>query len=109
MGPIETNNFDANSDPKVAVLHAKTTDKGWDPQRLVILMLISLFYMHKTTAEVWDPWRLVFLLLITLFCMHKTIGKVLDIEIWNSDPKVTLFKQQPQMRAGTHRDLQFWC
>ena len=30
------------------------------------------------------------------------------IEIWNSDPKVVIFKKQPQMRAGTHRDLQFW-
>ena len=74
LGSLET----CNSDPKVAVLHAKSTDKGWDPQRLVILMLISLFYMHKTTAEVWDPRRLVFLLLITLFCMHKTIDQVWD-------------------------------
>ena len=31
------------------------------------------------------------------------------IEIWNSDPKVVVCKQQTQMRAGTHRDLQFWC
>ena len=31
------------------------------------------------------------------------------IEIWNSDPKVVVCKQQPQMRAGTHRDLQIWC
>ena len=27
MGPIET----SNSDPKVAVLHAKTTDEVWEP------------------------------------------------------------------------------
>ena len=27
LGPIET----CNSDPKVAVLHAKTTDEGWHP------------------------------------------------------------------------------
>ena len=27
MGPIET----SNSDPKGAVLQAKTTDEGWDP------------------------------------------------------------------------------
>ena len=27
LGPIET----CNSDPKVAVLFAKTTDEGWDP------------------------------------------------------------------------------
>ena len=48
LGPIET----CNSNPKDAVLHAKTTDEGWDPWRLVILMLIALLYMHKTTAEV---------------------------------------------------------
>ena len=27
LGPIET----CNSDPKLAALHAKTTDEGWDP------------------------------------------------------------------------------
>ena len=27
LGPLYT----CNSDPKVAVLHAKTTDEGWDP------------------------------------------------------------------------------
>ena len=32
LGPIET----CNSGPKVAVLHAKTTDEGWDPWSLVI-------------------------------------------------------------------------
>ena len=74
LGPIET----CNSDPKEAVLHANTTDEGWNPKRLVILMLIALFYMHKTKADVSYPWRLVFLLLITRFCMHKTIGEVMD-------------------------------
>ena len=44
-----------NSGPKAAVLHAITTDEGWDPWRLVILVLITLFCMHKTTGEVWDP------------------------------------------------------
>ena len=49
-GPIET----WYSRPKFAVLHAKTKDEGWDPWRLVILVLNSLFCMHKTTGEVWD-------------------------------------------------------
>ena len=31
----------------------KNTDEGWDPERLVILVLITLFCMHKTTSEVW--------------------------------------------------------
>ena len=35
LGHIET----CNSGPKVAVFHAKATNEGWDPQRLVILML----------------------------------------------------------------------
>ena len=51
LGPIET----SNCGPKVAVLNAKTTDEGWDPLRLVILVLGTLFCMHKTTGEVRDP------------------------------------------------------
>ena len=50
LGPIET----CNSDPKVAVLHAKISDESWDLYRLLILVLITLFCMHKTTGEVWD-------------------------------------------------------
>ena len=67
-----------NSGPKAAVLHAITTDEGWDPWRLVILVLITLFCMHKTTGEVRDPWRLVILVPITLFRIHKTTGDVWD-------------------------------
>ena len=44
-----------NSGSKVPALQAKTTDEGWDPQRLVALMLGTLFYMLKITGEVWDP------------------------------------------------------
>ena len=51
LGPIET----INSGPKDAVFHAKTTNEGWDPYRQVILMLITLFCMHKTTDEIWVP------------------------------------------------------
>ena len=51
MGPIES----FNSAPEVSVLHAKTTDEGWDPLKLVIPMLGMLFCMHKTRGEVWDP------------------------------------------------------
>ena len=74
LGPIETRNSGANhavlpaqndrwclgpiencySGTNGAVLHAKTTDKGWDPQRLVILILGTLFCMQKITGEVWD-------------------------------------------------------
>ena len=77
LGPIET----CNSGPKGAVLHAKTTDDGWDPHRLEILMLGTLFCMHKTSGEVWEPQRLVILLLTKLCCMYIT-----------------------SMRSGTHGD-----
>ena len=39
LGPIET----CNSDPKVAVLHGKTTDAGWVQLRLAILVLKAFF------------------------------------------------------------------
>ena len=67
---METSDSDANH----AVLHAKTTEEGWDPKRLVILMLSPLLYMHKMTGHVWDPKRLVTLVQKALFCMHKATG-----------------------------------
>ena len=39
MGLLET----CYSGPKDAVLHAKNTDEGWDPWRLAIQVLKSLF------------------------------------------------------------------
>ena len=48
MGPLET----SNSDPKATLLRAKTADEGWDPLRLVFLVLIT---HAKTTEEGWDP------------------------------------------------------
>ena len=58
LGPIET----CYSGPKVDVLHPKTTDEGGDLLRLVFVVLITLFCMHKTTGEFRHPWRLVILL-----------------------------------------------
>ena len=43
LGPIQT----CKSGHKVAVLNAKTTDKGWDPYRLVILVQIAPFTSTK--------------------------------------------------------------
>ena len=51
LGPIET----CHSGPKVAVLHPKTTDEGWNTYRLDILLLSTLLCVHKSTDEVWDP------------------------------------------------------
>ena len=75
-----------NSAPKVSVLHAKTTHEGWDPWRLVILVLFTLFCMQKITGDCWNPHRPFILVQITLFCMQKS-----------------------QIMAGTHRDKLFWC
>ena len=78
LGHIQT----CKSGPKGAALHEKKNkDKGWNPYRLVILVQITQFCMHKTTGETWDLWRLVILLQKSLFCMQK-----------------------PQMRAGTNRN-----
>ena len=75
LEPIDTGNSSANdavfhtqnerwglvsletckSGPKVAVFQAKTADEGWNQERLVILMLGTLFCMQKITSEVWDP------------------------------------------------------
>ena len=81
LGPRET----CYSGPKVAVLHPKTTDYGWNTYRLVIPVQITLDCMHKTTDEDWDPERHFNPVQKSLFCIQK-----------------------PQMRAGTHRDLLFW-
>ena len=74
LGPIET----YYSGPEGAVLHAKTTGGVLDQQRLVILVLKSLFFMHKTTHEGWIPYSLFILLLSTLLCALKTTDEVLD-------------------------------
>ena len=81
LGPIET----CYSGPEFAVLHAKAT--GWvlDPQRFVILVLKSLFCMHKTTGDGWNQYSLFIFVLITQYVCSK-----------------------PQMRSGTHRELKFW-
>ena len=80
-----------NSGIKVAVLHVKTTNEGWDLERLVILMLKSLFWMHKTTDEGRDQLTSVILDLSTLFCIQKSTGEVWDPSTCNSDPKVPDF------------------
>ena len=74
-----------HSGPEVAVFHAKTTCGGLDPQRLVILVLKSLFCMHKTTGEGCKQYSLFILVLITMFCMNKTAAV-----------------------SGTHRNSLFW-
>ena len=84
----------------------KNTDEGWNPYRLVILLQITLFCMHKTTGYVWDPLRLVFQELITAICMDKTSGEVwVQYRLVILLQKALFWTQKPQRRAGTHRDM----
>ena len=62
-------------------MEKRNTDDGWNPYRLVILVQITQFCMHKRSGEDWEPLRVVILVQKSLFCLQK-----------------------PQMRAGTHRD-----
>ena len=103
LGPTETCNFS----PIAAVLHGKTTGGVWDPQRIVILALKSLFCMHKTTGEGWNPYSLDTLVLSTLLCVLKTTDEVWDPYRLISLAQKSLFcmHKTTEMRAGTHIDL----
>ena len=74
LGLIET----CYSTPEVTVLHAKTTCGILNPQKLIILVLKSLFCLHKTTDEGWNQYTLFILVLSTLLCVLKTTD-----EVWN--------------------------
>ena len=67
LGTIETWNFG----PKAAGFHAKTSDEGWNPYSLFILVLSTRLCVLKTTDEIWDPFRLLCLVTKSLFCMEK--------------------------------------
>ena len=75
LGPIET----CYSGPEVAVLHSKSTGGDLDPQRLVILVLKTLFCMYKTTGEGLNPYSLDILELRTLLCVLKITDEVWDL------------------------------
>ena len=68
----------SNSDAKHAVLQAEITGEVWDPQRLVILVLKSLFWMHKTTGDGRNQYSLFILVWSTQFCVLKTTDEAWD-------------------------------
>ena len=89
----------------MAVLHAKIKGGVLDTLTLVILVLKSLFCMHKTTGEGWNPYSLDTLVLSTLLRVLKTTDEVWDPYRLISLAQKTLFcMQKPQMREGTNRD-----
>ena len=61
--PIET----CYSGLKDAVLRAKSRDEGWDPLRLVIPMIGTLFCKHKIEGDVLDVNRHAILVLKSRF------------------------------------------
>ena len=61
-------------------MHAKTTGGVLDTQGLVILVLKSLFCMHKTIGEGWNQYRLFILVLSTLLCVLKSTDEGGDTE-----------------------------
>ena len=109
LGPMETSHSGANhavlhaqndswclgrieisySGPEYAVLHAKTT--GWvlDPQRLLILVLKSLFCMHKTTGDGWNQYSLC--VKHAVMCAQSHRWGLGHIETWNSGPNHAVF------------------
>ena len=69
----------------------KTTDEGWNPYRLVILVQITQFCMHNTTGKVLDPERLVILVQKSLiFQAQNDMWGLGLIEIHYSDTKLAV-------------------
>ena len=66
------------SGPEGAVLHEKPTGDVFDTQRLVILVLKSLFCMHKATGEGWIEYWLFILVLSSQLCVLITTDEVWD-------------------------------
>ena len=82
QGPVET----CNSGPEVAVLHAENHRWGLVP--------IEICYSGAKHA---------------VLCAQIHRWSQGPIETCNSGPKGAVLHAQPLMRAGTHRDLLFWC
>ena len=93
LGPIDSSNSDANH----PVLHAKRIEDGWDPYRLVILMLIPLFYMHKTIGLSGTHRDMLFLSRSRCFACKNHRWGLWPTETCNSSPKV------PVLHAQNHK------
>ena len=106
LGLIET----CYSGPEVAVLHAKTTCGILELQRLVILVLKSLFCMHKTTGEGWNQYSLYnSCAKHAAMCAQNHRWVLGPIETFKSGHKVAVLHEKlTQMRAGTHISMSFW-
>ena len=67
-------------------MHKTTGEEGWDPSRLVILMLITLILVLnmqlcelKTTGDVWDPEEICYSgSKMSPFCNAKTTDEGWD-------------------------------
>ena len=128
LGPIETSNscakdavFHAHNDrfclglletcyccPKVAVLHAKNTHEGWDPWRLVILMLSTLFSCKKRQVMPGTHRDLLIRSKSRCFASKIQTWGLGSIKISNSDANHAVLHAKSQVRSGTHRHKQLW-
>ena len=104
LGSIET----CNSDPKVAVLQCKN-------HRWVLGPIETSYSDAKGTVLNEQNPRWTLGPIYKRHSVHDALNSQVNrrslgpIETCSSDPKVTFCVQKPGMRAGTNRDLQFWC
>ena len=90
LGLIET----CYSGPKVSVLHAKATDKGWEPLRLVILMLIMLLACTKRQVRSGTHRDLLCRSKICCFACKSHRWELGPIETTNSDVRHAVLHAQ---------------
>ena len=64
-----------NSDVKPAVVHAQNDKSCLGPIEICYSGLEGAVLNEKTTGDVFDPHRLVILVLKSLFCMRKATGE----------------------------------
>ena len=91
MGPIET----CYSGPEVAVLHAKTTGGVLDPQRLVILVLKSLFACTKQQMRAGTHVNLIFWCKLRCFACTKRQVRCGTHADSYTGPKVSVLQAKP--------------
>ena len=76
----------------------KSTDEVWDPLRLAILVLSTLFCEHKSAGEIWDQYRLAVLVLKSPCCLMKPRD-----EAWDQETHVIVGAKHAVLSTQIHR------
>ena len=79
---------------KVAVLHGKKTDEGWNSYRLVILVQITLFCMQKRQVVSRTHSDVLFRSIRRCFASQNHRWDLGPTETCNSSPKVAVLHAQ---------------